>query len=69
MPCGPQLIEAVERCILHEGVTSPTDIALSIETSMGKFSSRSIRYAITALVKQGRIRRVNGAIFAVRREE
>lgn len=70
MPCGPQLIEAVARCLFHDDVATPTQIQVSIETSLGKVSTRSIRSAIAELIKQGRAKRKGqqGPVYAVRAE-
>jgi len=66
MPCGPQLIEAVEACIILNCRT-PSDVYQFIKLD-NPVSNRAIRYAITTLVKQGKVRRVNGTMHAVRAE-
>jgi len=68
MPCGPQLIEAVASHL------SPSEghLAGDLLHKVGRpITMRTIRYAITALVKEGRARRVgrNGPIYAVRSKE
>jgi hypothetical protein len=80
MPCGPHLIEAVAR-VLADGPMRPADIQAAIETRAfghgkprnghgGPPTTRSIRYAITELIKQGRAKRKGqqGPVYAVREE-
>lgn len=69
MPCGPQLIEAVASQLGTGGGMFPYDIqeGLRIHLDM-HLTQRSIRYAITELIKQGRAKREGrqGAVYAVK---
>jgi hypothetical protein len=70
MPCGPQLIEAVEEMLSTKMSSTPEQIRCDLEED-GKFvTTRSIRYAIAALIKQGRAKRKGqqGPVYAVRAE-
>ncbi len=81
MPCGPHLIEAVAR-ILDEGPKMPGEIQAAVGVHMfghGKPrngrtqppTTRSIRYAIAELIKQGRAKRKGqqGPVYAVREDD
>lgn len=59
MPAGPQLIEAVAQCLaVNAGEAKmalhPSEIQVLLDSSPTK---RAIRYALTALVKDGRAKR------------
>jgi hypothetical protein len=64
MPCGPQLIDEVEKWLLYQGCT-PKELQSMIGR---KVTTRSIRYAIAALIKQGRAKRKGqqGPVYAMR---
>lgn len=81
MPCGPHLIEAVAR-ILDEGPKMPADIQAAVQPyrfgngaarggDRKPPTTRSIRYAITELIKQGRAKRKGqqGPVYAVREDD
>jgi hypothetical protein len=68
MPCGPKLIEAVEEMLSTKMSSAPEQIRCDLEED-GKFvTTRSIRYAIAALIKQGRAKRKGqqGPVYAMR---
>ena len=68
MPCGQQLIDAVEACLVLNCRT-PRDVHKFIKLDE-PVSLRAIRYAITELIKLGRAKRDGrqGPVYAVRNE-
>jgi len=69
MPAGPQLIEAVAKCLAEHGFAQeialfPSEIRAQITMDA---TNRAIRYAITALIKDGRAKRrgPSGPAYAV----
>ena len=70
MPCGPQLIEAVAKCLSADSGATAWAIHADLEPVLGKITTRSIRYAIAELIKQGRAKRKGqqGPVYAVKEE-
>jgi hypothetical protein len=69
MPAGPQLIEAVAKCLATHAFAAnyalfPSEIRAQIAMDA---TNRAIRYAITALIKDGRAKRrgPSGPAYAV----
>ena len=67
MPCGPKLIEAVAKLLSSDDGMSPSSIHFALNSS---HTTRSIRYAVAELIKQGRAMRKGqqGPVYAVREE-
>lgn len=71
MPCGPQLIEAVEARLHVQFGARPAGIAADLDRIYGAVTTRAVRYAIAELVKQGRAKRkgLQGPVYAVKNGE
>jgi hypothetical protein len=71
MPCGVQLIEAVESHLqLTPGGLTVEALQNVVWETYRRVTMRAIRYAITELIRSGRARRDgrNGPVYAVRSE-